>query len=103
VWNARSRWAHSGRVDFGAVLLYTFGLCGSPHPGSFPMPKVKTNKTAAKRFKITSTGKMMFEKSRLNHLMMNKKRGGRIRRMNQEGVVCGGERNKVKRLLPNSL
>jgi large subunit ribosomal protein L35 len=67
------------------------------------MPKVKTNKTAAKRFKITGTGKMMYEHSRLNHLMMNKKGGGRIRRMNQEGVVQGGERNKVKRLLPNSL
>ena len=65
------------------------------------MPKVKTNKTAAKRFKISGTGKMMFEKSRLNHLMMNKKRGGRVRRMNQEGVVCAGERNKTRRLLPN--
>lgn len=67
------------------------------------MPKCKTNKTAAKRFKISGTGKFMFEHSHLNHLMMCKKRGGRIRRMNQEGVVCGGERHKVKRLLPNSL
>ena len=66
------------------------------------MPKAKTNKTAAKRFKISGTGKLMFEHSRLNHLMMNKKRGGRIRRMQQEGVVQGGERNKIKRLLPNS-
>lgn len=67
------------------------------------MPKVKTNKTAAKRFKFTGTGKMMFEHSRLNHLMMNKKNGGRVRRMNQDGQVQGGERDKVKRLLPNSL
>jgi large subunit ribosomal protein L35 len=67
------------------------------------MPKVKTNKTAAKRFKITGTGKMMYEKSHLNHLRMAKKGGGRIRRMKQEGVVEGGERNKVKRLIPNSL
>jgi large subunit ribosomal protein L35 len=67
------------------------------------MPKVKTNKTAAKRFKITATGKMMYEHSRLNHLMMSKKSGGRHRRMKQEGEVVAGERNKVKRLLPNSL
>jgi large subunit ribosomal protein L35 len=67
------------------------------------MPKCKTNKTAAKRFKISGTGKMMFEKSRLNHLMISKKDGGRVRRMNQEGVVSKGERNKIKRLLPNSL
>ena len=66
------------------------------------MPKVKTSKTAAKRFKITGTGKVMYEHSRLNHLMMSKKRGGRIRRMNQDGEAVGGERDKVKRLLPNS-
>ncbi|HEU4753789.1 MAG TPA: 50S ribosomal protein L35 [Armatimonadota bacterium] len=67
------------------------------------MPKVKTSKTAAKRFKISGTGKLMFEKSRLNHLMMSKKDGGRVRRMNQEGVVTTGERRRIKRLLPNSL
>lgn len=66
------------------------------------MPKVKTNKTAAKRFKITGTGKLMYNKSHRNHLMMCKKNGGRIRRMEQEGEVLGGERDKVKRLLPNS-
>ena len=65
------------------------------------MPKVKTNKTAAKRFKVTGTGKLMFEHSRLNHLMMSKMNGGRARRMNQEGQVQGGEIAKVKRLLPN--
>jgi len=67
------------------------------------MPKVKTNKTAAKRFKITGTGKVMYEKSRLNHLMMNKKRGGRVRRMNQDGVLDAGDMAKLKRLLPNTL
>jgi large subunit ribosomal protein L35 len=67
------------------------------------MPKVKTNKTAAKRFKVTGTGKLMYESSRLNHLMMNKKNGGRIRRMNQEGVVTAGDRKKTKRLLPNTI
>jgi large subunit ribosomal protein L35 len=67
------------------------------------MPKVKTNKTAAKRFKITGTGKVMFEHSRLNHLMMSKKNGGRARRMNQDGQVVKGEIPKLKRLLPNTL
>jgi large subunit ribosomal protein L35 len=67
------------------------------------MPKVKTNKTAAKRFKISASGKLMFERSRLNHLMMNKKDGGRVRRMQQEGEVFKGEVKKTRRLLPNSL
>jgi large subunit ribosomal protein L35 len=64
------------------------------------MPKCKTNKTAAKRFKVTGTGKLMFEHSRLNHLMMSKKNGGRARRMNQEGQVQGGDIAKTKRMLP---
>ena len=67
------------------------------------MPKCKTNKTAAKRFKITGTGKFMYEHSRLNHLMTSKKDGGRARRMRQDGQVLGGEIDKIKRLLPNSL
>jgi large subunit ribosomal protein L35 len=66
------------------------------------MPKCKTNKTAAKRFRVTGTGKIMFEHSRLNHLMISKKRGGRIRRMNQDSVVAPGEVHKIKRLLPNT-
>jgi large subunit ribosomal protein L35 len=66
------------------------------------MPKCKTNKTAAKRFKISGTGKLMFEHSHLNHLMMCKKNGGRARRMKMEGEVFAGEVKKTKRLLPNS-
>jgi large subunit ribosomal protein L35 len=67
------------------------------------MPKVKTNKTAAKRFKPTGSGKFMFERSHQNHLMMCKKDGGSTRRMNQDGVVPDCEMRKLKRLLPNSL
>ena len=51
----------------------------------------------------SGTGKLMFEHSRLNHLMMSKKRGGRTRRMNQDGQVDIGEMKKTRRLLPNSL
>jgi len=67
------------------------------------MPKVKTNKTAAKRFKATGSGKFMFERSHQNHLMMTKKDGGRARRMNQDGVLEKCELRKLKRLMPNSL
>ena len=67
------------------------------------MPKCKTNKTAAKRFKITGTGKLMFQHSHLNHLMMSKKDGGRARRMKLDGQVTGGALDRTKRLLPNSL
>jgi large subunit ribosomal protein L35 len=65
------------------------------------MPKVKTSKTAAKRFKITGTGKLMFEHSLLNHLKI-RKRKSRLRRMHIDGQATGGERAKVRRMLPNS-
>ena len=67
------------------------------------MPKVKTNKTAAKRFKVTGTGKLMFESSRLNHLMMSKKDGGRARRMKLDKEMSPADQRKAQRLLPNGL
>ncbi len=67
------------------------------------MPKCKTSKTAAKRFKLTGTGKIRFECSHLNHLMSCKKDGGRARRMRAGGEVCKGDMDRVRRLLPNGL
>jgi len=68
------------------------------------MPKVKTNKTAAKRFKVSGTGKLLFEHARLNHLKLKKHGGGRLRRMKIEGEVKQpGERQRIRRMLPNSL
>ena len=65
------------------------------------MPKVKTRKTAAKRFKVTGTGKLMYEHSRMNHLKINKRKS-RLRRMTLEGQATGGEKDKIRRMLPNS-
>ena len=100
---------YSRAVDGAAPLCYHSTSCAPDvngrhghFGGNAKMPKVKTNKTAAKRFKITGTGKLMFEHSRLNHLMMSKKDGGRARRMKQEGEPVAGERAKIRRLLPNS-
>ena len=36
------------------------------------MPKIKTRKTAAKRFKITGTGKFIHEHAHHNHLNIHK-------------------------------
>jgi large subunit ribosomal protein L35 len=65
------------------------------------MPKMKTRKTAAKRFKITGTGKVMRLHTRRNHLMINKD-PNRKRALVNEAEVTGGEALKVKRMLPNS-
>ena len=62
------------------------------------MPKLKTNKTAAKRFKITGTGKITRRKSHNNHQFLHKK-ASRKRRLEQEPEIFKGERKRIRRLL----
>jgi len=65
------------------------------------MPKIKTRKTAAKRFKITGTGKIMRRNTGKGHLMI-KKGGSRKRRLSLESTVSRGEKQKIHRLMPNA-
>ncbi len=62
------------------------------------MSKLKTNKTAAKRFKITGKGKITRRKASNNHMFLNKS-GSRKRRLEQEPELFKGEQKRVKRLL----
>lgn len=66
------------------------------------MPKIKTSKTAAKRFKMTASGKLKHGHSRRNHLMICKG-PGRSRRLAQEGELAASMRHRVKRLIPNGV
>lgn len=62
------------------------------------MPKVKTNSSAKKRFKVTGSGEITFQKSFKRHIL-TKKSKKRKRALRKKGVV--GEPNKdfVMRLL----
>lgn len=62
------------------------------------MPKVKTNRSAAKRFKISGTGKIRRRKHGNAHLLV-KKSPARKRRLNEIEEVTGKDAKKVKRLL----
>lgn len=62
------------------------------------MPKLKTNKTAAKRFKVTGTGKITRRKSHNNHMFLHKS-GSQKRRLESEPELFKGEKKRVKRLL----
>ncbi len=62
------------------------------------MPKLKTCKTAAKRFKITSTGKLMRRSTGLNHLMRTKSHAGR-RRLTKGTELYRGDEKRVRQLL----
>ena len=62
------------------------------------MPKMKTDKGAAKRFKITGSGKIMRRKAFRSHIL-EKKPSKRTRRLAREAEVTGGDAKQVKRLL----
>jgi len=63
------------------------------------MPKMKTNRGAAKRFKATGTGKIKRSKAFANHLMSSKTTK-RKRGLRQNGLIDATNRRTVKRLLP---
>ena len=62
------------------------------------MPKVKTNSSAKKRFKVTGTGKITFQKAYKRHIL-TKKSKKRKRVMNKKGQVSAANLDFVKRLL----
>lgn len=63
------------------------------------MPKMKTHRGAAKRFKISKSGKVIRGKGFTSHLLSSKTRK-RKRRLRQTGVVASSEAKTMRRLLP---
>ncbi|HEX9717462.1 MAG TPA: 50S ribosomal protein L35 [Actinomycetota bacterium] len=61
------------------------------------MPKMKTHRGAAKRFRITRSGKILHRKATGNHMLM-KKSGSRRRRIEGMAEVTR-ERRTMRRLL----
>jgi len=62
------------------------------------MPKMKTHRGAAKRFKVTGSGKILRRKAFRNHLF-EKKSSTRTRRLSRASEVSGADRTEVRRLL----
>lgn len=62
------------------------------------MPKMKTDKGAAKRFKLTGTGKIMRRHAFKNHIL-EKKGPKRLRRLSREVGVSGGDARQVRKML----
>lgn len=62
------------------------------------MPKMKTSKTAAKRFKKTGTGRIRREQAMRQHLF-EKKSSRRTRRLAPDVDVHSTDEKKIKRLL----
>ncbi len=64
------------------------------------MPKIKTNRAAAKRFKKTGSGKYVYSKSHRNHIL-TKKTTKRKRTLRQGHIISKSDRKEIKLLLPN--
>jgi large subunit ribosomal protein L35 len=63
------------------------------------MPKVKTHRGAAKRFKKTGTGKLVHAKQGRRHFMSKRGRK-RNRHLKDENVLKGGDNLKIQKLVP---
>ncbi|MBW2565804.1 MAG: 50S ribosomal protein L35 [Deltaproteobacteria bacterium] len=63
------------------------------------MPKMKTNRGAAKRFKVTGTGKIVYSKSNASHIL-TKKTSKRKRRLRKSGLIDKTNTDMVKKLIP---
>jgi large subunit ribosomal protein L35 len=63
------------------------------------MPKLKTHKGAAKRFKKTATGKVKRGHSFLRHMLTSKDKK-RKRKLRGGDLVSDADTPKVKRMIP---
>lgn len=63
------------------------------------MPKMKTKRSAAKRYKKTATGKIKYKKQGLRHIL-TKKSPKRKRKLRKAGILSHAEEKRAKVLLP---
>ncbi|MCA9563542.1 MAG: 50S ribosomal protein L35 [Myxococcales bacterium] len=63
------------------------------------MPKMKTNRAAAKRFKATASGKLKRRKGYANHIL-TKKSTKRKRNLRQAALVHPSDERNIRKLIP---
>ena len=63
------------------------------------MPKIKTNRAAAKRFKVTGTGKLKRNKAYKSHIL-TKKSTKRKRNLRQATITDATNVKHMKKVLP---
>ena len=65
------------------------------------MPKLKTNRGAAKRFKKPGSGKYKKSSSHMNHIL-TKKSSKRKRHLRSSSLIADADVKSIKKLLPYS-
>ncbi|MGF1478957.1 MAG: 50S ribosomal protein L35 [Cyanophyceae cyanobacterium] len=64
------------------------------------MPKMKTRRAAAKRFRITGSGKKIFRRKAFKNHLLQHKSSERKRRLTGLSTVCERDEKSVRRMLP---
>ena len=62
------------------------------------MPKIRTNRGAAKRFRLTGTGKVRRSKAYVSHIL-TKKTSKRKRNLRQGALIAAADEKKAHRLI----
>jgi large subunit ribosomal protein L35 len=93
----------SPRPSLQPLMLYCEGshtfATRSGLMGNRPMPKLKTHKGAAKRFKKTGTGKVKRRHAFARHILTSKARS-RKRKLSKADVVDPANHPEFQRMLP---
>ena len=63
------------------------------------MPKIKTRRSAAKRFDVTGSGKIRRRRQNLRHIL-TKKNAKRKMRLGQPAIVDSANAKAVRRMMP---
>ena len=63
------------------------------------MPKMKTHRGAAKRFKKTASGKLVRRKSNKQHIL-SKKTTKRKRKLRLKGLVAEADAPRIRQMIP---
>ena len=88
-------------VRLAAGFYLWEGVCGwgNPVPNEKKMPKLKTHKGAAKRFKKTGTGKIKRNQTKVRHILTSKSPKVK-RKLGKSVLVSDGDHAKVARMIP---
>ena len=62
------------------------------------MPKMKTRRAAAKRFKLTGRGRIKRNKANHSHMLIRRSNSAK-RKMRQPDLVDGSEEKRVRRMI----
>ncbi len=63
------------------------------------MPKMKTNRAAAKRFRVTGSGKIRRASAGKSHLMRGKS-ANRLRKLKKNSIVDPSDAQRIRELIP---